>query len=75
MKTGQPWYISHAESLAQNIIGLIISFIILKIWGMSTSESIGLQAIFFITSYIRSYLIRRFFNNLEIKKDYTDADR
>lgn len=67
MKSGQPWYVSHAEALAQNIIGLIISFIILKLWGLSTSDSLGLQVIFFITSYTRSYLIRRFFNNLEIK--------
>lgn len=68
MKTGQPWYISHAEALAQNIIGLLISFVILKLWGLSTSDSLGLQAIFFVTSYLRSYLIRRFFNKLEMKK-------
>lgn len=64
----QKWYISHAESMTQNIAGLVIAFIILKLWGMTTSESIGLQCIFFITSYIRSYLIRRAFNKLELKK-------
>ncbi len=68
MRTGQPWYISHAEALAQNIIGLLISFVILKLWGLSTSDSLGLQAVFFFTSYLRSYLIRRYFNNLEMKK-------
>lgn len=57
----QPWYISHAETLTQNIAGLVIAFIILKLFGMSTSESIQLQAVFFVTSYIRSYLIRRGF--------------
>lgn len=56
---------SHGETIAQNVIGLIISFIILRIYGMSTSESIGLQSIFFVTSYVRSYLIRRYFNSLE----------
>lgn len=64
----QKWYTSHAESLTQNIIGLIVAFIILKLWGMTTSDSIALQAIFFITSYIRSYLVRRAFNTLERKK-------
>ena len=62
----QKWYVSHAESLAQNICGLLIAFVILKIWGMSTTESIGLQAIFFIASYIRSYIIRRIFNGIEL---------
>lgn len=72
MRTGQPWYISHAEALAQNIIGLLISFIILKLWGLSTSDSLGLQAVFFCTSYLRSYLIRRYFNSLEMKKRNKD---
>lgn len=61
----QKWYVSHAESLVQNIAGLIIAFIILKMWGLSTTESVQLQIIFFFSSYIRSYLIRRAFNKLE----------
>ena len=58
----QKWYISHAETIAQNVIGLLVGFCILKLWGLSSTESIGLQSIFFITSYIRSYIIRRVFN-------------
>ncbi len=65
IEMSQKWYLSHAETIAQNVIGLIISFIILSLWGMSPTESIGLQAIFFVTSYIRSYLIRRYFNHIE----------
>lgn len=68
MSAGQPWYISHAEALTQNILGLLISFVILTWWGMTPTESVSLQAIFFVTSYIRSYAIRRFFNSLETKK-------
>lgn len=54
----------HIEALTQNIIGMIVAFIILKIFGMSFTESILLQSIFFITSYIRSYAIRRIFKNI-----------
>lgn len=60
----QKWYISHAETISQNTIGLLVGFIILHIWGLSVTESFGLQAIFFVTSYIRSYVIRRLFNRL-----------
>lgn len=63
----QKWYHSHAETIAQNVTGLIISFIVLKLWGMSTHESLSLQAIFFFTSYARSYIIRRMFNKWETK--------
>ena len=58
----QSWILSHAETITQNIVGLLIGFIILKTWGMSSSESVGLQAIIFVTSYARSYIIRRIFN-------------
>ena len=65
MSKGQKWYVSHAEVLTQNVLGIIIALIILKLWGMSTTESLTLQAIFFVTSYIRGYIVRRFFNSLE----------
>lgn len=55
----------HIEALAQNVIGMIVAFIILKIFGMSFTESVLLQSIFFITSYIRSYTIRRVFKKIE----------
>ena len=58
----------HIEALTQNILGMIIAFIILYLWGMSMSESIALQCVFFITSYIRSYLVRGVFKRFEIKR-------
>lgn len=58
----------HIEALTQNILGMIIAFAILHLWGMSVSESIALQCVFFITSYIRSYLVRKVFKRFEIKQ-------
>ena len=52
----------HVESLTQVIVGLLISFVILKLWGMSFGESVVLQTIFLVVSYIRSYMIRYAFS-------------
>ena len=54
----------HIEALTQNIVGTIIAFIILKMFGMSFTESFLLQSVFFVTSYVRSYVIRRVFKNI-----------
>lgn len=63
MKTEkQTWLQSHAETLTQNIVGLLIGFIILTCWGLTPMESVGLQVIIFLTSYARGYIIRRLFN-------------
>lgn len=62
--TSQPWYISHAETITQNIVGQILAFIILRLWGMPVSDGLQLQLIFFLVAYTRGYLIRRFFNYL-----------
>lgn len=62
MNIKQTWLQSHAETLTQNIVGLLIGFIILKCFGLSVTESVQLQAVIFVASYMRSYLIRRFFN-------------
>ena len=58
----QKWYVSHAETLAQNIIGLLVGFVILRCFGLDTLESIHLQAVIFVASYVRGYVIRRCFN-------------
>ena len=55
----------HIEALTQNIIGMVIAFITLKMFGMSFTESVLLQSIFFVTSYIRSYAIRKLFKSIE----------
>lgn len=60
----QPWYISHAETLTQNVIGQILAFVILHIYGMPIADSLQLQLVFLIVAYVRGYLIRRFFNYL-----------
>ena len=56
--------LTHLETLAQIISGNIIALVILYFYGMSLQQSLSLQIVFFITSYIRSYFIRRTFNKL-----------
>ena len=51
----------HLETLAQIISGNIIALVILYFYGMSLQQSLSLQVVFFITSYIRSYFIRKTF--------------
>lgn len=53
---------SSMEALTQNIVGMLIGFLILTWYGLSVKQSIGLQSIFFVTSYIRSFVIRRLFD-------------
>ena len=53
---------SSMEALTQNIFGMLIGFLILTWYGLSVKQSIWLQSIFFVTSYIRSFVIRRLFN-------------
>ena len=57
-------YIPHIEALTQNIVGMVVAFIILNIFGMSFTESVLLQSVFFVTSYVRSFVIRRIFKNI-----------
>lgn len=54
----------HLETLAQIVSGNIIALVILYFYGMSLTQSLSLQVVFFITSYIRSYFIRKTFNRL-----------
>ena len=56
--------LTHLETIAQIISGNIIALVILYFYGMSLQQSLSLQIVFFITSYIRSYFIRRTFNKL-----------
>ena len=53
--------LTHLETLAQIISGNIIALVILYFYGMSLQQSLSLQIVFFITSYIRSYFIRKMF--------------
>lgn len=58
----------HLETLTQNLVGLVIAFIILTLWGLPLIESVALQTIFFITSYVRGYCIRKLFRSLSKEK-------
>lgn len=70
---------SAIESLTNIIVGLLTSFIIqLIIYPLlnievSINENIIITIVFFIVSFVRGYLIRRFFNkkNVHIKKTTT----
>ena len=53
----------HLETLAQIFSGNIIALVILYFYGMTLTQSLSLQVVFFITSYIRSYFIRKMFIN------------
>lgn len=64
----QSWVLTHAETITQNVVGLVIGYIILKCFGLSNTESLHLQAIFFIASYTRGYFIRRIFSGIGNKQ-------
>ena len=54
----------HLETLAQILVGNVVALVILYFYGMSLTQSLSLQVVFFITSYIRSYFIRKTFSKL-----------
>ena len=51
----------HLETLAQILVGNVVALVVLYFYGMSLTQSLSLQVVFFITSYIRSYFIRKTF--------------
>ena len=55
---------AHLETITQNILGIIAGLIILRLFNIPFSDSIQLQVIFFVVSYIRSYCVRRVFSKL-----------
>ena len=54
----------HVETLTQNVLGLVIGFIILKCFGMSFNQSVLMQLTFFVASYVRGYCVRKMFSRL-----------
>ena len=54
----------HLETLAQILVGNVVALVILYFYGMTLTQSLSLQVIFFVTSYIRSYFIRKTFSKL-----------
>ena len=69
----RPETLIHLETLAQILVGNVVALVILYFYGMSLTQSLSLQVVFFITSYIRSYFIRKTFIRLqEIMNDKTN---
>ena len=54
----------HLETLAQILVGNVVALVILSLYGMTLTQSLSLQVVFFVTSYIRSYFIRKMFSKL-----------
>jgi len=66
--SAQSWYVSHAETIAQNVVGQLFAFVILWAYGIETKTGLQLQLTFFIVAYARGYAIRRIFNHLNARK-------
>lgn len=58
----QAWYVSHAETIAQNVAGQALAFIILWAYGVDSATGLQLQATFLVVAYLRGYAIRRAFD-------------
>ena len=58
----------HIETLTQMLVGLVLGYAILRAFGLTNSQSITLQFIFFVVSYARSYTIRWLFKEIIFKK-------
>ncbi len=68
---GQDKRLSLLESICNQILGILISlavwvFVIIPIWDLEFTmyDNLAVTAIFFITSFTRSYVLRRLFNKL-----------
>lgn len=57
----QPWYVSHAETIAQNVVGQVLAFFILWAYGIDTATGLQMQVTFLVVAYARGYGIRRAF--------------
>lgn len=63
----RPETLIHLETLTQILVGNVVALVILYFYGMSLTQSLSLQVVFFVTSYIRSYFIRKTFIRLQEK--------
>ena len=59
--------LAHLEALTQNVVGLLISFIVMKLLGVDLVTVLYIQVTLFILSYIRSYYIRKLFHWLYMR--------
>lgn len=62
----QRWLVSHAETIAQNVVGQLLAFVILWVYDIPWSDKgWKLQITFLVVAYARGYAIRRIANWLE----------
>lgn len=59
------FWVSHAEAMTQNVLGLLIAFIVLTCFGLEPMQSVQIQAILFFLSYARSYCVRYYFRRFD----------
>jgi hypothetical protein len=65
----QPWYVSHAETITQNVLGQLMAVVILWVYDIPfKTTGWKLQLTFFVVAYIRGYSVRRFFNWLQSRR-------
>ena len=60
----QPWYLMHAETITQNVLGQVIGLGILLAFQVDFHTAWKMEVVFFVASYIRSYFVRRFFDRV-----------
>lgn len=53
------------EALTQNVVGLLVAFVVMRLYGLPLTHTLALQGIFFILSVVRSYLIRLYFSRYD----------
>lgn len=64
---GQRWLASHAETIAQNVVGQLLAVAILWAYDISADTGWKMQLTFFVVAYARGYAIRRIFNRINMK--------
>jgi len=47
-----------AEATTNTVLGLLIGWCLLRLWGLSAADSLVLQGVFVLASWGRSYAVR-----------------
>ena len=50
-----------AEATTNTVLGLLIGWCLLRLWGLSAADSLVLQGVFVLASWGRSYAVRHAF--------------
>lgn len=57
-------YYAHIETITQNVLGILIGMFILHLFNIPFNQSLQMQVVFFIVSYVRGYCVRTVFSKL-----------